>query len=490
MTGDDVTLRDARVGNDVVDVLIRAGKIVTVGSVNESANTEIQLDGRALLPGLWDNHVHMTQWSLHSRRPSTFHARSAREAADTIAAALAASPVLPPARDGRPMPFVGTGFRDGLWPDAPSIELLDEAGGGVPIVVVSADLHSVWLNTAASERFGITTDATGLLREEPAFAIEQRVNDLPESVLDDWVAEAGRAAARRGVVGIVDLEIAWNADPWLRRLRGGFDTQRVEFGVYPHDLERAVTAGLRTGAALHELLTVGPLKIMTDGSLGTRTAYCFDEYPGMEGQPGSRGLLAIPPHELRALLQRGRRNGFDAAVHAIGDHANTHALDAFEELGIPGRIEHAQLLTRTDVDRLGALGVVASVQPEHALDDRDITDHHWQGRTDRAFLLQSILDAGGTLAMGSDAPVAPLDPWVTIAAAVTRTKDGLAPWHPEEAIDLDSAIRASVRTTIEPGQPADLVAIDADVTSADAATLRAMPVALTMLAGRVTHSAL
>ncbi|WP_293697592.1 amidohydrolase family protein, partial [uncultured Agrococcus sp.] len=455
-----IALRNARIGGDIVDVLIRNGSIVRVGGPVERANTEIQLDGRTLLPGLWDNHVHMSQWSLHSKRPSTFQATSARQAADTIASALRAAPVLPPARDGRPMPFVGTGFRDGLWPDAPSIALLDEAGGGVPVVLVSADLHSVWLNTAACERFGVSTDGTGLLREKPAFEIEQQVNDLPESVLDDWVAEAGRDAARRGVVGFVDLEIAWNADPWLRRLRGGFDTQRVEVGVYPHDLERAISAGLRTGFALHELLTVGPLKIMTDGSLGTRTAYCFDEYPGMEGRPGSRGLLAIPPHELRALLQRGRAHGFDAAVHAIGDHANTHALDAFEELGIPGRIEHAQLLTRQDVTRLGSLDVVASVQPEHALDDRDITDHHWQGRTDRAFLLQSILDEGGELAMGSDAPVAPLDPWVTIAAAVTRTKDGLAPWHPEEAIDLDSAIRASVRTTIEPGQPADLVAVD------------------------------
>ena len=106
------------------------------------------------------------------------------------------------------------------------------------------------------------------------------------------------------------------------------------------------------------------------------------------------------------------------AVHAIGDRANARVLDAFEAVGCSGSIEHAQLLRREDVARFAALGVVASVQPEHAMDDRDVADRYWAGRTDRAFMLAELAAAGVELALGSDAPVAPIDPWVAISAAV------------------------------------------------------------------------
>lgn len=467
-----------RAGRGTSDILIRDGIITRVGDVTEPADAELDLEGRTLLPGLWDNHVHMSQWALQAKRPSVFHARSAQEAA----AMLGSTPI-------EDHVLVGTGFRDGLWLDEPTAELLDAISRHRPIVVVSADLHSVWLNSAAIERFRVTSDATGLLREGPAFEIQRRINDVPDEVLDEWVFEAGRRAASRGVVGIVDLEIAWNADNWLRRVERGFNTQRIRFGIYPQHLDLAIHEGLRTGRELHDLITVGPLKIMTDGSLGTRTAYCFDPYPGMDG-PDAYGLLTIPPERMRSLLQRSREAGLTSTVHAIGDHANSHVLDVFEDLGIPGRIEHAQLLARDDVTRLARLGVVASVQPEHALDDRDIADHYWAGRTERAYLLKSIVDAGGALAFGSDAPVAPLDPWLTISAAVTRTKNDREPWHVKEAVDLDTAVAASVHSSVEPGQPADLVAVDADPSTADPSVLRSMPVALTLLGGSVTHSSL
>jgi predicted amidohydrolase YtcJ len=191
-------------------------------------------------------------------------------------------------------------------------------------------------------------------------------------------------------------------------------------------------------------------------------------------------------------MAKGWAAGFLPAIHAIGDRSNAAALDAFEHVGCPGRIEHAQLLRREDVTRMAALGIVASVQPEHALDDRDVADHHWAGRTDRAFPLRSLLDAGVTLALGSDAPVAPLDPWLTIGAAVARTKDGRAPWHPEQGISVQEALRASARcrATVEPGQVADLQLVEKDPLATPGEELRTMPVALTLLAGRVTHSAL
>jgi predicted amidohydrolase YtcJ len=180
--------------------------------------------------------------------------------------------------------------------------------------------------------------------------------------------------------------------------------------------------------------------------------------------------------------------GFRPAVHAIGDRANALALDAFEEIGCHGSIEHAQLLSIKDSPRFSELGVVASVQPEHALDDRDVAEVYWSGRTGGAFALKALLDAGAELALGSDAPVAPLDPWVTMAAAVGRTRDDRAPWHPEQRISALQALAASTRSFVAVGQPADLVVTDECPEDAAAHVLRTMPVAATLLAGRFTHS--
>lgn len=230
-------------------------------------------------------------------------------------------------------------------------------------------------------------------------------------------------------------------------------------------------------------------KVITDGSLNTRTAYCVDPYPGLDGAD-ARGQLTVSPERLIALLRRVSAAGLEPAVHAIGDAANAAALDAFETAGCRGRIEHAQLVRESDFDRFAALGVTASVQPEHAMDDRSVADLYWEGRTDRSFALRRLLDSGATLLLGSDAPVAPLDPWVTIAAAHERSRDGLEPWHPEQSISVREAITASTRSVVGVGEVADLVILESDPLQASAAELRSMAVAGTMVGGYFTHDAL
>lgn len=468
-------LRNGTLQGQRIDLRIVDGLIAELGQIDEPG---IDLGGRWLTPGLWDNHVHFSQWALNSRRLDVSAATSAAEAASMVANAM----------DGQPL--VGVGFRDGLWADAPTRDVLDAASGGVPVVLMSGDLHSVWLNSAALGDHGFADHPTGLLVEDDAFEVTRRVGVVTDDQLDAWCAEAGRQAAARGVVGIIDLEMDWALDTWQRRMANGFDTQRVEFGIYTQHLDRAIAQGLRTGQVLSDLLTVGRYKVITDGSLNTRTAYCFDEYPGLEGTPLSRGMLTVPPAELVPLMRKAVAGGIEPTVHAIGDHANTLVLDAFEQIGCSGRLEHAQLLANADLGRFAALGVTASVQPEHAMDDRDVADRYWTGRTDRAFVLRSLLDAGAELAFGSDAPVAPLDPWVTMAAAVGRARDGREPWHPEQAVTNAEAIAASVRSTIAVGQPADLVVTSIDPLAATAEQLRTMPVDATVLAGHFTHNAL
>ena len=465
-------------GTEPVDLHLRDGRIsdiAPVGALRARGET-LDADGAWVVPGLWDNHVHAVQWALAAEREPLDEAASAADAAARMGR-------VQPVSDGR---RIGAGFRDALWTDAPTLEVLDAATGAVPTYLINADVHSVWLNSAALAREGFRT-ADGVLREDDAFEISRRLNAVDPLHADRAVAVAGARAAGRGVVGVVDFDMAWNREAWERRIGAGFAQHRVEFAIYPDGLDRAISEGLRTGDALPGsagLVRVGPLKIISDGSLGTRTAACGHAY---DGEPENAGALNVSRDELMSLLVRAAGNGLSAAVHAIGDRAASAALDAFTVAGATGTIEHAQLIRHADLARFARIGVAASVQPQHALDDRDLAELLWRSQTSAGYPLASLLASGAQLRFGSDAPVAPLDPWRTIAAAVTRTDDGREPWHPQERVSVDQALAASVRTTLRPGQPADLVLCGHDPRAVDGATLREMQVIATVLGGRVTH---
>ncbi len=458
-----ILLRNARrYDGTVVDLEITDGVVASLmpsaavsgerreydGGVGEkgrrSGREELDLDGRWVGPGLWDSHVHFGQWSQLARRLDLTGASSAAETAALVRDELTRHP---PA-EGEVL--IGQGFRDGLWSDAPARELLDL--GDAPVALVSADVHCMWINAAAQRLLGLPADAW-LLREKDAFDLNVRLSVVPDAHLDAWALDAAATAASRGVVGIVDLEMSGGIASWQRRFGAGFRGLRVRAGVYPDDLDAAAAAGFRTGQVLpgtEGLLVGGPFKLFTDGSLNTRTAWCYDDYPGLSG-PDAAGLAIHSADELLGLARAALARGFIPTIHAIGDRATTLALDTFEALGrLPadlaragGSIEHAQLVADSDLPRFAELGVRASVQPEHAMDDRDVADHYWAGRTGRAFAYRALWEAGAELALGSDAPVAPLDPWVTISAAVSRSRSHREPWHPEQALPIEVALRAS-----------------------------------------------
>jgi predicted amidohydrolase YtcJ len=491
----ELTLRRAHlVGGSLCDIEIGGGVVVGLRPAGSAPSTgpQIDLDGQWVVPGLWDHHVHFDQWAIVRDRPDLSTARSAAQAAAAIGAELAARPA------GTAV-LVGAGYRDALWSDEPSTGLLDQHTGNRPVVLVSGDLHAVWLNSAALARFDVSDRRTGVLREDDAFAIQVAVSDLASEQIDELARLAALAAARRGVVGIVDFEFFDIGATWQRRIAAGNRSMRVSCSVWPSGLDAAIARGYRTGEALpgtDGLATMGPLKVIIDGSLNTRTAYCFDRYPGQVG-PDAHGLLTVAPEVLAALLRKASQAGLGTAVHAIGDHANAIALDAYEQrayeqrhtsAATPASIEHAQLIAAPDITRLARLGLIASVQPEHAVDDRDVADRYWAGRTGHAFAYRSLLDAGVTLALGSDAPVAPLDPWVTIAAAVHRTRGEREPWHPEQRITVTEALAASAHHPIAAGAVADLVVLERDPLTATADELRTLPVAATMLAGSWTYA--
>jgi len=485
------TVRRVGTSGAPADVRIVDGRIAAIAPAGTldpaSPDTDVvEAAGAWLGPGLVDHHVHFDQWAMVRRRVDVSGCDSAEATADLLAEVV---------RTGvADRVLVGHGYRDGMWPRPARRELLDQAAPRLPAVVISGDLHAVWCNAAALAHFSelvgrpLVAGEDGVLREQDAFDVTGALSVVPDEVLDGYVAEAVDAATARGVTRVVDLEMRFGLDRWTRRINGETDGLRVASGVYPAELDAVLARGLRTGDVVEGtrgLLTMGPFKVITDGSLGTRTAAVDDPY----GEVGGHGVLTWPLEEVVPMVRRAVDAGLVPAIHAIGDRANTLALDVFEAVGVRGTIEHAQLLADDDVERFARLGVAASVQPEHAMDDRDIADRYWADRTDRAFAFASLDRAGARLLLGSDAPVAPLDPWIAMAAAVGRDRDGRGPWHPSERLSALTAWRGSTdgRVGVAVGDVADLVLVSDDPLASSSASLRSMQVLATAIEGRFTH---
>ncbi|WP_425567159.1 amidohydrolase [Pseudokineococcus marinus] len=524
------------------DVLLLGGRVAAVADAgglvprgpDGAALPVLDGAGAALLPGLVDAHVHLADWAADRRRPDVSGARSPEEAAAVLAAADAG-------RERRDDVLVGRGFRDGLWPTSPRAHHLDAALPGRAVVVASQDLHSAWCSTEAARRFGLGEGCSGLLVEGAAMALLGDAGAVPPEVGDAWVLGAAQDAAARGTTALVDLQRA-PVEDWARRagvvrpaadgaVPGVMAALRVAVGVWREHLDAVLAAGVGSGDLLlgvhdpvaADRVRLGPLKLFVDGSLGTRTAWCSCAYArtgvggrestgvggresnGVGGResngPGGveprdhHGMLLLPPDELEVLLRRATSAGLVTAVHAIGDAGVRAALDAYEAAGCRGRVEHAQQVLADDLPRFAALGVTASVQPRHAVDDRDLADLHWAGATDRAFPYADLLAAGADVVLGSDAPVAPLDPWDALACALHRTLDGRGAWHPEQHLTLAQALAASCggRSHVRVGDVADLVLLaedPADVLAARGpAALREPEVLGTLVGGRWTHRA-
>lgn len=350
-----LTLRGARPYGqpEPVDIVVKDGAIAAIGPSGtvEPAGEVVDASGRWVGPGLWDNHVHFTQHVIRRSRVDLTRATSAADVLDVARRALDAGH---PLMDGM---LMGYGFRDGLWPEPASLAAIEEAIPDVPVVLVSGDLHCGWMNRAAASRLGADIDETGLLREGPWISLLHSFDEkgaLPEGAY----AAAADAAAARGVVGVIEFENTDNVAEWSARTAEGVTALRVEIAVWPDRLHGAIADGWRSGDRVDEtgLVTFGPLKVVVDGSLNTRTAWCWDPYPGMDpGHPLACGMESVPIGELRRLLEAAKGAGIDAAIHAIGDRANSEVLDVFADLGMGGAIEHAQLVREDDFARFAEL---------------------------------------------------------------------------------------------------------------------------------------
>lgn len=451
----------------LADVNVADGRIVAV-LPSDGPPQGLDADGATLLPGLWDAHTH---FSTHALIDQCLDLRELETLNDVLATVRSA-----PADEL----LLGFGFRAGTWDLEPTAHLLDSCGEH-PIALIAGDMHAVWCNSAGLTAAGRPPGSAGYLVEDDAFDAIMHLMREHSSRVDAAVEQAVAAANARGVVGIVEMEMDWAIGGWQRRAVAGPLNLRVDAACYAGTLDRVIEAGWRTGTELAPGLRVGPLKLIADGSMSTKTAHCIEPYEHpLPHFP--HGKANFTDAELDDLLSRARAAGLDVAVHAIGDLACRRALDAFATTGAKGSIEHAQLVADEDLRRFAELGVAASVQPSHLMDDEPMIPQIWPHAGAHAFPLRSLLDAGAELRLGSDAPVAPLDPWASMTAAIDRS------YEPSQAISATEALHASMRSGIKVGEPADLILVNISPEDLRAGRLSDVEILATVVAGRLVYS--
>jgi predicted amidohydrolase YtcJ len=505
-------------------VAVRGERITSVGTTAEMrllagpGTKLVDLGGALVLPGFIDSHTHFLAGGFALK---TVQLRDAANRGEFVARIAAKAREIGPGR------WVLTGDWDHQSFDPvelPRRDWIDAVTPDNPVFVNRFDGHMALANGRALALAGITRDTPvplgGEIEKDPATGeptgiLKDTAMDLvyakvPEPSFDEKLAAAEAAvrhAAANGVTSVHEMADAASFEVFQELLRRGRLTTRVY--LYVPITEVGTVAALRVRSPFGgPYLKLAGLKGFMDGSLGSATAYFFEPYTD---EPGTSGLLnghMFPEGIMEKRILEADRAGLQLAIHAIGDRANSLLLDMYEKAVATNgprdrrwRVEHAQHLRPADIARFGKLGLVAAVQPYHAIDDgRWAETKIGPERVKTTYAFESLRKAGAVLAFGSDWTVAPLEPILGIYAAVTRrTLDGANPggWVPGEKVSVEEAVRAytvngawvefaeASKGTIETGKLADLVVLDRDIFAIPPEGIGEARVRLTVFDGRV-----
>lgn len=508
----------------VTAIAITRGFIMAAGSddeilslVNDSTITE-NLNGRFVIPGLTDSHIHYlgTTEFLHS--VPLFEVPSLQEAVARVRAAADNAP------EGTWLQ--GYGWWQELWEGRqfPTAQALDVLVPNHPVFLRTRSGHAAWVNSAALRLAGIDADtpdpeggqiqrdangqATGILFEWSAMELVS--SKIPPTTVEQIATQmkvTQNLLLSKGITGIHDYD-----DPLcfaalqVMRERGDLALRAVK-NINKDYIPAALDLGLRWGAG-DDWLRIGGVKLFADGAMGPRTAYMIDPY---EGESNNYGIVVVDKEEMAEIVTKASLAGLPATIHAIGDRAVHDVLDVYEGVrqqeaahGISRasrrhRIEHVQLIHPSDIDRLADLDIIASMQPIHATSDYQVSDMYWGKRSALAYNPRIQLDRGVVVTFGSDSPYDYLDPFAGIHAAITRRRADGTPhadgWYPEARITIDEALHAY---TVAPaytsgredrlgqlavGYLADLVLIDRDLYAVEPDAILGTQVHGTMVAG-------
>ena len=520
-------------GFETVEAIgLAEGRVVMVGRANEVRTAAargarvIDAGSAAVVPGIHDFHLHLVGMA-HARRDVDLDgARDAAELLSRVSDAVTRS-------------APGDWIHGGGWSEAVmqsgAPDRLRIICAGRACVLYSHDRHSAWASPMALAAAGLEVDTpdpsagrierdptgqlTGVLREGATDLVDTVAERLGGRALDAALGEVVAELASRGVTGATDAgdttadggvgEYAFLGERASRLLVAGFRIDgrlRLTVNLPSDAIDGAAALGWRTGMPIpgSHTLRLGWAKVYADGALGSRTAAVFTPYPDGD----DRGMLRLDLAALGEIIARGRAAAIALAIHAIGDRAVATVLDALAGSAAravdapPDRLEHLQLVRQSDIERLVALGVTASVQPTHAASDRSLADELWGSSASAAYPWRSIARAGGRLAFGSDAPIESANPWLGIFTAVHRRfpTDAVPDWRPEEAVTSAEALAAytigpamalgcSDEGHLRIGAHADLAVLNVDLATLLAADERLADARadLTLVGGQEVH---
>jgi predicted amidohydrolase YtcJ len=509
-------------------VAVWHGRILRVGTDAEvmpliGPHTKvIALKGRRVVPGFYDSHLHLLGGGLQLSRVDLKDAKDEAEFGRRLREFDAKTP-----RDR--WLLGGNWDHDRTFAGKlPTAALVDKYVKDRPVFIQRYDGHMALANTAALKLAGVSASTkdpaggvvyrladgktpSGVLKDNAMALVDRHIPEPDDAEIREAVRAALRAMAEAGLTSVQDME---GSSPVTRRKlfrvlqrldRAGELTCRIDVR-WPLGLQKELTApGIEANFG-GDILRVGGVKGFMDGSLGSSTAKMFAPYVG---EPSNTGVYVTQPARMRALVRSADAAGLSVAVHAIGDRANAVLLDIFADVEKANgprdrrfRVEHAQHLRPIDYPRFKQLGVVASMQPYHAIDDGRWAEGRIGGeRCKSSYAFRSLLDAGAVLAFGSDWPVAPLDVLAGIDAAVNRRPlDGRHPggWFPAQRITVGEAVTAYTRGsayagfqerekgTLAAGKLADVAVLSRDIFApAERDNIGAAKVDITIVGGRV-----
>jgi len=503
-------------------VAIRGGRIVAVGSDAEvetlagPATERIALDGRRVVPGFIDNHVHFFLGGPGLAQVQLRDARTPAEFVRRIAEFAVAHP-------GRWMTW-GAWDHENWGAELPRRDWIDSVTRETPVFVRRLDGHMGLANSRALALANVTAATpepsggtivrypdgrpTGVLKDAAMQLVARVIPPATATEWDEALAAAMTHAVERGVTMWTDLDNgSFTSLETYRRARGQGRLPIRVYAVLPLAAWDRLAELIAEEGRGDDRLFWGGVKGFVDGSIGSTTAWFYEPYTDA---PHTRGILISDTSVLRRQIISADSAGLQVLIHGIGDRANDWLLGVYQQVRERNgprdrrlRIEHAQHPRPAAITRYGTDSVIASVQPYHAIDDgRWAEKRIGAERIKTTYPFRSFLDAGARLTFGSDWPVAPLDPLLGIYAAVTRrTIDGANPngWVPAQRISVEEAVTAYTASnafashreralgTLEPGKYADLVVLSADIFSIPPERIEGVKADLTMVEGKVVY---
>ncbi|MDR3268210.1 MAG: amidohydrolase [Tannerella sp.] len=502
---------------------VQKDKILYVGTDAEavqklkSAQTRvIDLKGKTVVPGLVESHLHYMDLGESLLAIDIYE----KQKADILEAVAKEAKRLPPGEW-----IVGSGWSHEVWDVAqwPSREDLDAVAPDHPVCLFRKDGHSVWVNSQALAIAGITAstpdpqggeiirnqagEPSGILTDTAMDGVSEKLSAPSDEKKLSFYQRADREALSFGITSLMDAGTSYENIKLLKDAysKGLLQVRAYELLSIGEDIAYLADGNQPTLDLYDGKLAVNAVKLYTDGSLGSRSAWFLEEYADRKGHSGNPRYT---DEEFYALVKRVREEGFQIATHAIGDAAVKQTIDIYERVlkeNPPAdhryRIEHFQHVHPADFDRLVQDGILASMQTVHATSDMVFAEARVGAvRVLNAYAWREVLDRGGIIPNGSDAPVEYVNPWHGFYAAVTRRNlqgEPAGGWYPHLCMTREEALKSftiwgayamfgeKVKGSIEVGKYADFVALDRDIMTCDTEDLKDTKALMTVLGGKI-----